>query len=197
MSPSPLLTLPGEIRNQIYALLLCNIPALGQPRPLLDPQQIHPQILSVCRQLHHEVTPILYAHNTFLAHFSLLSALPQLRRWHDPVKSAPLISLIRRYHVYVRLDCDAHFSDAAAAEAFSGVETLTVEAVQTQFGSSDFAVLRRFEGVRGVGTVRITGSDFGFREYARWLEGVMMSPVGVVLEEFEEGKEREEVGEEL
>jgi hypothetical protein len=184
MASGMLLRLPGEIRNQIYEMLLI-IPAPRVNRPLGGGPKIHPQILYACRQMYHEAAAILYGMNTFIAHYSLLSGMPQLRRWLDPITSATLISLIRRFHVYVRLDCDAHFTAATARDAFSGIEELTVEAFQTQFGSSDYTVLRLFEEVRGVKKVRILGSISAFPEYVSWLESAMASPKDAKVLDYE------------
>ena len=178
------LTLPGEIRNQIYNLLLI-IPPPGVPRSLGGGSKISPQILNVCRQIYHEAIEVLYGKNTFIAHYSLLSQMPQLRRWHDPITSPALIARIRRYHIYVRLDCDAWFTAACARDAFTGIEEFTVEVFQAQYGSSDYDVLRLFEEVRGIKRVRFLGSISGFPEYISWLQTTMMSPEGVGILPYE------------
>src|SRR5579871_122962 len=67
--PAPqnmLLTLPGEIRNQIYHYLLI-APPPGVPHPLGDPPPIHPQILCVRAQINRDATALLYRQNTFIA----------------------------------------------------------------------------------------------------------------------------------
>lgn len=186
MTAFTFLDLPGEIRNQIYTQLLL------VPRPSLqrlpgDPP-IYPQILSVCRKVHEEARQILYSCNTFLAHPNLLSGLPRLSLYHGSISSSTLISLIRRYHIRVRLDCDPNFSLIKAASAFSGVEELTIEVFQAQFGSSDYTVLRLFEGVRGVKRVRIYGSVTAFPEYIDWLEAAIVTPKEGVVEVFEKEK---------
>ncbi len=183
MSDNMLLRLPGEIRNQIYGLLLVAPPPCTH-RPLGSTPQIYPQILSVCRQIHHEATDVLYGKNTFIAHYSLLSSLPQLRRWQHPITSIALIAMIRRYHIYVRLDCDARFTVEAARDAFSGMEELTVEVFQSQFGSSDYTVLRLFEEIRAVKRARVFGSVSAFPEYTFWLENAMMSPKGMNIVDY-------------
>lgn len=178
-----LLKLPGEVRNYIYGLLLI-APPPGTPRPLGSNLQIHPQILIVCRQVHHEAAAVLYGKNTFIAHYSLLSSLPQLRRWQHPITCSTLISMIRRYHIYVRLDCDARFTAEMARDAFTGKEELTIEVFQSQFDSSDHTVLRLFEEVREVHRARIFGSITAFPEYTYWLENVMMSPKDESMTEY-------------
>lgn len=81
----------------------------------------------------------------------------------------------------VRLDVDALYTSAAVAAAFSGAEELEVEVSQAMYDSCGIGVLRRFEGVRGVGRARVGGS-VPDRRYARWLEERMMSGVGEVGE---------------
>jgi hypothetical protein len=189
MSDNMLLGLPGEIRNQIYSLLLI-APPPGIPRPLGISPQIHPQILRVCRQIHREAIDVLYGKNTFIAHYALLSSLPQLRPWHCPVFSAALVAMIKRYHIYVRLDCDPMFTAETIRDAFTGMEELTIEVFQSQFGSSDNTVLRLFEGIRGVKRARVFGSITAFPEYIIWLENAMMSPKGMSVVKYgENGQE--------
>ena len=180
------LDLPGEIRNQIYRQLLIVAP-LSIPRFLGDPL-IYPQILSTCRKVHEEAKQILYSCNTFLAHPNLLSGLPRLRLYYDSISSLTLISLIQRYHINIRLDCDPNFSMAKATDAFSGVEELTVEVFQAQFGSSDYKVLRLFEGVRDVKRARVYGSVTAFPEYVSWLEAAIVTPKGNTVEVFDKEK---------
>jgi len=189
MSNNVLLRLPGEIRNQIYGLLLI-APPPDTPRPLGSNPKIHPRILSVCHQIYREASDVLYGKNTFIAHYSLLSSLPQLRRWHHPITSATLIAMIKRYHIYVRLDCDPGFTVETVRDAFTSIEELTVEVFQSQFGSSDHTVLRLFEEIRGVKRARVLGSITAFPEYISWLENAMMSPKGTgVVEYVENGAE--------
>src|SRR5436190_12918122 len=118
------LSIPAEIRNQIYYLLLI-VPPPGTPRPLGVAPKVYPQILGVCRQIHREAVVVLYGMNTFVAHPARLTESPSLSRMHLPVTSPSLIRFIKRYHIYVRLDCDAHFTAAKARDAFSGVNELT------------------------------------------------------------------------
>ena len=182
-----LLRLPGEIRNQIYGLLLI-APPHGIYHPLGSNPQIYPQILSVCRQIHREATDVLYGNNTFIAHYSLLSSLPHLRRWQYPITSSALIAMIKRYHIYVRLDCDPRFTVETVRDAFTGIEELTVEVFQSQFGSSDYTILRLFEGIRGVKHARVFDSITAFPEYICWLENAMMSPKGMSVVDYGESE---------
>lgn len=175
--------LPGEIRNKIYNHLLI-LPALSTPRLLGDPP-LYPQILSTCRQVHVEARQILYGCNTFLAHPNLLGGMPRLRLYYNTIHCRSLISLIQRFHIRVRLDCDPNFSAEQAAKSFAGVEELSIEVFQAQFGSSDYNVLKLFEGIRGVRRARVYGSVTAFPEYVEWLQDTMKTPEGVKVELFD------------
>ncbi|CAD6439095.1 7ad0395c-5429-47cb-bf5f-e5c62e7f5a29-CDS [Sclerotinia trifoliorum] len=73
MEPFPFLRLPGEIRNQIYELLLCNV---QEPEPLdgldipsavtIAKRNIHPQLLRTCRQVHEEAKYVMLTKNRFV-----------------------------------------------------------------------------------------------------------------------------------
>ncbi|CZT52061.1 uncharacterized protein RSE6_13303 [Rhynchosporium secalis] len=102
-----------------------------------------------------------------------------------------LISLIRRYHIRIRLDCDPNFSADKATQSFTGVEELSIEVSQAQFGSSNYKVLRLFEGIRSVKRARIYGSVTAFPEYVRWLQGSMKTPQGMDFEQFDKEKHQE------
>ncbi|KAK8209730.1 hypothetical protein IWZ01DRAFT_506543 [Phyllosticta capitalensis] len=182
----PFLRLPGELRNQIYELLLtsdslpslqakarhCHTVTASSKLPRAD---IHPAILSTCRAIHEEATPILYARNTFAAHPSLLTKMPHLVRPSRPVLANSVISQIQHWRVAVRLDTDPSYTAADVAAAFSGAESLELDVWQAAFGDAvDYAALRLFEDVRGVGRVKINGAVEP--NFARWLELVMMSP---------------------
>lgn len=182
------LSFPGEIRNQIYRLLLTLPPPSASPE---NPTKnaLTPSILRANQQIYHEAALILYASNTFIAHPNLLTSLPRLRLHYPTIPYPRPLSLIKRYHVRVRLDCDPNFDAERARQAFSGVEELSVEVFQAQFGSCDFAVLRLLEGVRGVGRARVYGSVVGFGGYVDWLERVMMLAEGEVVDSYEEGKD--------
>ena len=181
------LDLPGEIRNQIYHQLLI-LPDISTPRRLGDPP-LYPRLLEVCRMVHEEGKQILYGSNVFLAHPNLLTGLPRLRLYYDTVRAKPLISLIRRFHIRVRLDCDPNFSATKAENAFSGVEELTVEVFQAQYRSSNYKVLKLFEGVRGIQKASIYGSVTGFPEYVSWLQDAMMSEKDGVVDGFKAAPE--------
>lgn len=177
------LSLPGEIRNLIYYQLLL-IPALSRHR-LLNNSRVYPQILSACHQIHSEAVQILYGENTFLAHTNLLTGLPRLRLCYDSISSRNLISLIRKYHIRIRLDTDPTFTTEQTREAFTGVEELTIEVFEAQFGSSDSKVLRLFEGIRDVKAASIYGSITEFPEYVEWLQNSMMKSKDEPVSRFE------------
>ena len=217
-----LLALPPEVRNLIWELLLLQdavIPAtqtketlsgnsFSLPRSLpgsisspLNPHKHRfcANILRTCKQIHAEGTPILYGANTFLAHRSLLTALPSfllaarpnLVRL-PPVTASRVAALIRRYYIVVRLDTDPGYSRAQVEECFTGVDSLEIEVFEAMYGSCDFSVLRLFEGIRGVGHASIRGSVRDGK-YSQWLENTMMSPLGSetgVYSEFYMGKEK-------
>jgi hypothetical protein len=188
------LDLPGEIRNEIYILLLV-IPRKTYIAPVFDckPNPIHPQILSACREIHNEALQILYGLNTFIANPILISDLPKLTPFHPIVDSLEMVALIRKYYIRIQLDCDPWYSLETVRDAFTGVEELTVFVFQMNFESSPGA-LTRFEGVRGVKNVRIVGSTYGFPRYVEWLEGCITAAEGEDVEGFE-GDER--VGEDV
>ncbi|RAL05364.1 uncharacterized protein BO80DRAFT_135796 [Aspergillus ibericus CBS 121593] len=72
--PFPFLSLPPELRIQIYDLLLSRTTPNTIPSTPLSPKspththtQIHPAILLTNKQIHTESLPILYTHNHFTA----------------------------------------------------------------------------------------------------------------------------------
>ena len=184
------LDLPGEIRNQIYLELLI-VPDLATPLLQFGSHPIYPRILEVCQKVHDEAKEILYGINTFLAHPNLLTGLPRLRLHYDTISSESIISLIRRYHIRVRLDCDPNFTAIKVIDAFTDIEELSIEVFQTQYGGSDYNVLRLFEGIRGVKKANIFGSTSSFPKYAEWLQDAMMTPKGIVLKSFNDGSKED------
>lgn len=188
--PPTLMTLPLELRLQIYSHLL----TYEELTPADDPPagyvpRVHPAILSACRQSHDEATALLYTLNTFTAHDSMLSGFPRLRPGYGGfVTSRAMAALVRRHALRLRLDVKPRFTAADAARAFSGAESLDLTVWQAQFRCAGHEVLALFEDVRGVGRVTITGSTAGFDEYARWLERRMTLPVGEGLGETYEGE---------
>lgn len=191
-----ILDLPLELREQIYAHLL----TFPSAHPTLQPA-----ILTACRQTHAEALPILYAHNIFQCHPSLLVSFPRL---HNPIhrdgpytfpksleypriseSTSPGLRLVRRWSLRARLDCGPFWDAEKVERAFTGAEELTVEVLQSAFGECGNEVLRIFEGVRGVRRVRIWGSTTGMEGYVRWLEGVMRSLAGSEFEPYMEAGE--------
>ncbi|KAI1765622.1 hypothetical protein GGR53DRAFT_465270 [Hypoxylon sp. FL1150] len=199
--PAPaatLTTLPPEIRHEILKHLLVVPDDASAPSPSAKtyaqpPGLLHAAILRANRQLYAEGWPLLYRGNTFLVHNTLLTELPQLRRAYRPVLSADAASQIERFHVCVRLDAEPGYDREAATRHLSGKEEVVLEAAQSSFQGAGPEVLTLFEGVRGVRRARVVGSVEGFEDYARWLEGAMMRPVGAEVEPFvwAEGKEPE------
>ncbi|TKA73401.1 hypothetical protein B0A55_04284 [Friedmanniomyces simplex] len=173
-SSSRLLSLPPELRNAIWSLLLVHDLEVETRRPLntlpptshaLRRERVCANVLRTCKQANKEGTPILYGDNTFLAHSSLLAALPAFllrttptRIVMSPVKHSRVADMIRRYYIHVRLDTDPRFTRLQAEESFTGVEELEIEVFQSMYGSCDFSVLQLFEGVRGVGKAVVQGA---------------------------------------
>ncbi|KAI7502073.1 hypothetical protein KC347_g9067 [Hortaea werneckii] len=198
-SASALLSLPPELRNEIWRCLLVRISSPSPDPKAIDrkkqrhrspagrePREPHicTDLLRTCRQANTEATPILYGENTFNAHPSLLATLPSfllstlpIRVTLPPVTHARVVRLIRKFSLHVRLDTDPRFTSFQAEESFNGVEELEIEVFQAMYGSCDFSVLGLFEGVRGVGRAVVKGS-VGDGRYAGWLARSMMCPPG-------------------
>lgn len=198
-----LLTLPLELRLDIYTLLLI-LPPISKEDDFLfrtctarvsrdmllptppssppnqngfavtqsysGPPRVHAALLAVCRQIHREALPILYSHNTFVAHPSLLSSFPRLRSWYPPVRESSMHKLMRRWYLQVRLDCDVPFTAGKASMAFSGAESLEIDLVQSVFLGVGYSNMRVLEQIRGVKRVKVGGSTTGFEKYIAWLE---------------------------
>ena len=134
------LSLPVEIRLQIYAYLL-TLTAESLPRSISSPcwsppapsQRVHPALLRASRQVHAEATPSLYAANTWLASAPQLASLPRLRVWYGPVRQPAVLPRIRRFHMVVHLDCETALDRGKLGRAFSGAEDLELELVQAMF----------------------------------------------------------------
>ena len=175
----PFLELPGELRNEIYGILLTNTTAVPSSAYRKHyhrkvPVNISAAILQVSRQIHSEARPLLYKLNRFHAHPTLLNGLPYLADSSRPVTSAANSALIRRYSLAVRLDCDPFWTGEDLARAFSGVDELEVEAWQASFGVCDYSVLFAFTNVRNVGRAKVSGSGLP-ADFAAWLGNVMQS----------------------
>lgn len=186
-----LLNLPAELRNHIYQYLLIQclesspLPAHlfpNAPEPARRRTRFCANILQTCKAINAEGTPVLYGENMFLAHPSLLTALPSFLLLKNPnrVKLPPVLcprvsKFIRRYFIHVRLDIDPRFSRQQVEESFTGVEELEVEVFQAMYGSCDFSNLQLFEDVREVGKAVVHGS-VGDGRYADWLARTMEQP---------------------
>lgn len=175
-SKSYILTLPYELRQEIYSHLL----TLTTPTSTT----LYPQILSTCTQIHDEALPLLYKSNTFTAHPSLLASFPRLTPTSPPIASSRHAALVTHLKVLIRLDAGAAFTNSRATRELSSLEELTVECRQSAYGVAGPQALRLFEGVRGVRRARVVGSTTGFDEYAKWLEGIMMRPRGDEAEDY-------------
>ncbi|KAK0635391.1 hypothetical protein B0T17DRAFT_39919 [Bombardia bombarda] len=194
--PSSFLSIPIELRIEIYKLLLI-LPVSAKPsihhksttssnNKQKQHHTLHPAILSTSRQTHHEALPILYQHNIFLAHPLHLTSLPRLRPWYPPHTNQ---SLIRRWHLPLQLDLlPPPWSVSAITSAFSHADELVLSVWQAVvFAGPGAEALRRFEGVRGVRRARVLGCPGGFERYVAWMEGVMMmeGDEGVAVGEYQ------------
>lgn len=167
-----IMDLPVEIRLEIYNYLL-EMPAYCRRRT--PDAHIYPNLLLANKQINCEATDLLYNTNTFLAHPTLLASFPRLRSWYDPVKESSVLPRIRKFHVDVRLDCDLPYEKDAVTKAFSGLDELTIDINQAMYLGVGHGNLAKFEGIRGVKKVFITGSTTGFDDYIKWLKNAMMS----------------------
>ena len=182
-----LLCLPAELRTPIYILLLTLPTSAPQSRALLPPldslnldppQPTHrTAILTASRLINREATHLLYYLNTFLAHSTLLTSLPShVLNPSIPILSHAYTKMIKKWHIHVRLDIDARFTEAQVTDAFSGAEELVVECSEAMFRSSGCGVLMSFRGIRGVKDAMVKGNvEDGVKE---WLEKRMRRPIG-------------------
>ncbi|KAH7152429.1 hypothetical protein B0J13DRAFT_263709 [Dactylonectria estremocensis] len=182
--PTGLMDLPVEIRLEIYHYLF-HLPAFYKYTRSNDSSTVvHAGLLLANRQINEEATPMLYSENTFLAHPNLLASFPRLRARYSPVKEASVLPRIRRFHVEIRLDTDLPYDQPTVTKAFSGMDELSINVIQSMYLGVGHRNLHKFEGIRGVKRAHITGSTTGFEEYAKWLEGVMQSEPGTQFDEF-------------
>jgi hypothetical protein len=109
----------------------------------------------------------------------------------DPTRkviSKLCVSMIRRFHIRVRRDCDPYYKSEDVRRVFSGAEELEVEVFRASWGCGGYDALEGFSHVRGVKKAKVHGSVGN--EFAKWLEGVMESGVGTRTLEFETSEER-------
>ncbi|KAK4658042.1 hypothetical protein QC762_203295 [Podospora pseudocomata] len=112
---------------------------------------------------------------------------------NPPSISPAYIPLIRKWRLRIKLDSPAPWSEDLVREVFTGVGELTLDVWQSSFwGGVGVRTLKGFEGVRGVGRVRVRGMLGGFEGYRGWLEGIMGEGVGVREGEVYEGRDEEE-----
>ncbi|RYP90209.1 hypothetical protein DL770_003672 [Monosporascus sp. CRB-9-2] len=185
--PATLLTLPLELRLEIYGYLL-TLPTTRQRRrqqaDRTKDARLHPAILRACRQLHAEALAFLLETNEFEAHPTLLASFPRLFPFPagSPVRDAAQAARVRRLRVRVRLDVevpdDGDGNGDEKVRQLSGLRELVLDVWQADWRAAGPRNLRRFEAVRGVGRARVVGSIGGFEDYARWLEDTMMCPPG-------------------
>lgn len=179
--------LPAELRNAVYKELLypntTSLKQLAKQKTDVSTRnfnqvstkgELYPQILSTCKRIALEASPLLYTTHVFHAHPSLLTSLPHLTSPSRPILYNHLTSQIRRWHISLRLDTDPRITSEQAAKAFSGAEYLEIRVWQAQFGACDFGALKLFKDVRGVKVARVGGSVE--ENLARWLEEEMMKP---------------------
>lgn len=214
MSPPTLLTIPLEIRLQIYAHLLTLSPlpiyadCLPSSRPL-----IHPAILLVCHQTHHEATPILYRSNTFSLRQDRIAASERPPKTFDTLPQqvpTPLVHLllrprmkatprevarkhgVRRFLLQWRKDAPtarAGKTDKVlwgdVREVLTGAESVTLQLlVGDVLQGSRARRLESLEGVRGVKKFEAIGATKGMEDYLEWLRGAMGRPVRSEVEPF-------------
>lgn len=188
--PATFMTLPVELRLEIYSYLLV-LPEEWNPAKQAAPPALYPEILSACQQTYEEALPMLYKPNKFTAHPNFLTTIPRLHKTRSPVYASHLGGLIRRFYLPVRLDADPAFDEEKATAMLNGLDELDVEAWETQYFVAGPEALKPLEAVRGVKKARVWGDTMGFTSYARWLEQTMMKAVGEPVEPFEEWNAKE------
>ena len=117
--PATFMTLPVELRLEIYSYLLV-LPEEWNPAKQAAPPALYPEILSACQQTYEEALPMLYKPNKFTAHPNFLTTIPRLHTTRTPVYASHLGSLIQRFYLPVRLDADPAFDGALLAAVADG-----------------------------------------------------------------------------
>lgn len=184
MAPPSFLTLPPEIRYQIYEELLVTTYILDTRFMAYTTfASLSPQLLAVCRQIHAEAMPILYGRNTFEAHMDLLTDLPYINGFRGLIHDRDTRDLMRRFHV--DLDLWPPHCLTILEWLYMGALELTIEVYgEPELHPADYSALRRFEIVRGVKKARVYGEVSRFPEYANWLQNSMMAPLNSEVEPF-------------
>lgn len=188
--PFLFLALPAELRNVIFRLLLTHTtPIIAHACYRLKPPRqvslgLNPSICLVSHAIHAEANSILYSENIFQAHPTFLATWPFAMDPDRPVVSGQCTSRIRRWHVRVRLDVDPYYKATDVVQTFTGMDDVEIEVFRASWGIGTYEALEGFTRVRGVKKARVYGS-LGKR-YARWLEGVITSPVGAEVDDWDD-----------
>lgn len=160
----PFLELPGEIRNQIFRLVLThNTPVvIRSANQLAAPEHtklyLCPHILLVSWRTYYEGVSILYGENCFQAHRSYLASMLFAMDPARTVIGTFCASLFCKYHVRVRLGCDPFYTPEAVRKAFSGADSLEVEVFRSSWGIGGYDALEGFGSVQNVRKPRVHGS---------------------------------------
>jgi len=104
-TPPTLLTLPLEIRRQIYLHLLH-----PRPSPTAFQQTFPLPILLLNHQLHTEASDTLYRHNTFSIEIEPIS--PPLQKSFAALSTTIYFPLVRHYTLNITLTTDPHWSSS-------------------------------------------------------------------------------------
>ncbi|KAL8869041.1 MAG: hypothetical protein Q9174_004569 [Haloplaca sp. 1 TL-2023] len=187
--PFHFLELPAELREIILRLLLIHeTPIIAHACYHLKPPGkvllgLTPAICRVSRAVHAEAIAILYSKNVFQAHPTFLATWPFAMDHQRPVLSGQCASQIKRWHVRIRVDVDPFYQAADVVRTFTGMDEVEIEVFRASWAIGTYEALEGFIKIRGVRRAKVHGS-LG-KKYARWLEGVMMSPVGAEIVELD------------
>ena len=141
----PLLRLPGELRNEIYTLLLLHhrfpYMVLTIPISLTSPHETlgrfpEPGLLEVNRQVRHETAPYFYSTNNFIAEIVRMDFGPFVQRPREVVgNGATYINLVAVNLTYPKLAQLENVFDLVKLVADTGLE-IRSETVPMIFRSS-------------------------------------------------------------
>ncbi|KAL9603044.1 MAG: hypothetical protein Q9219_001408 [cf. Caloplaca sp. 3 TL-2023] len=160
--PFRFLDLPAEVRNFIFRLLLIHeTPIIAYSSHNLKPPKpvslgLSPNICLVSRVLYAESSSILYGENTFQAHPTFLANAAFAIDPERAIVSARCISMVRKWHIRVRLDCDSYYEPEDIARMFVGAEDLEIEVFRASWGVGNHDVLNAFSRIRGVTRAKVT-----------------------------------------
>lgn len=128
-----LLDLPAEIRNSIYRYALaptgCVVLTSTKSKRFAITPNLAPALLATCHQIHKEAADILYAENTVC-----ITVDAEDTCWPTIAENRlPQQSLEKLQHLFVILDCTAHYFNASFADvdwapfsALTALKTLRV-----------------------------------------------------------------------